>query len=193
MKFQLLIALVLFTNICLALSPEDTQEINFAAEGAPKHITDEASYLKFVNGKFESIKKGTNNFTCFVVREPKGRYEPSCLNEEAMRSVFPTYELQMNLLYSGLSYEETYKRTELAFKNTQIPTAEVGSLVYMMSPNNKFYNQSTEKLERSPVHQMYYYPKLQDSTFSIKDGPPWLWQGFPHMSALIVVVPGTSP
>ncbi len=179
----------MLSNFSYALNPEDAQEIMSASEAAPEHITEFATFLKFKDGDFLTIKKGVNNFTCFVVREPKGRYEPACLNQEAMRSVFPAYELHMTSLYNGLSYGETYKDIKLAYEKGKIPTAETGSLVYMMSAKNKMYNPKSGERYPTPIHQMYFYPKLSDKTFSLKGGPPYLWQGFPHMTALIIVVP----
>lgn len=173
-----------------ASSESDLQEILYASEGAPSHITDNATFLKFQNDRFVEIKAGGNNFTCLVVREPKGRYEPSCLNEQAVRSILPAYELHMALLFKGLSYEETHTALNQSFKEGKLPTAEPGALVYMMSPNNKFY--SNGQLVTSPIHQMYFYPKLEDKVFSLGDGSVALWQGFPHLSALIVVVPGAE-
>ncbi len=190
MKYLALIVCLVLATECFALSKEDVKEIAHAAEAAPLHITGDATFLKFRNSKFVKIKNGKNNFTCFVVREPKGRYEPSCLNEQAVRSILPAYELHMKLLYKGLSYDETYAAIDKAFKSGKLPTAETGSLVYMMSPNNKFYYKG--KIVSTLIHHMYFYPKLDDKVFSLAEGPISLWQGFPHLSALIVSVPGAQ-
>ncbi len=175
---------------CLALSEAQRGYIAQASEAAPSHITNDATYMDFKDGRFVKIKTGKNNFTCLVVHEPKGRFEPSCFNDEAVRTILPAYEMHMKLLYQGLSYEKTYEALDKAFKNGKLPTAETGALVYMMSPNNKFYHDG--KLSHSPVHQMYFYPKLEDKVFSLGEGPVFLWQGFPHLSALIVTVPAVD-
>ena len=181
---------LLFSCCSLAQSPQDIAEIRMASEAAPDHISAQASFLKFENGEFVRIKTGTNNFTCFVVRDPNQRYEPACLNQEAVRSVLPTYEMQMKLLFGGASYNEALAQIALAYEQGRIPTAETGALVYMMSPRNQIFDAASGKLVPTSIHQMYYYPKLPDETFALENGPPWLWQGFPHMSALIVVVDG---
>ncbi|MGJ8678933.1 chromate transporter [Paraglaciecola sp.] len=179
---------VILTHQCFALTNEQQTVIKQASEGAPAHITDSASFMMFSQGGFELIKQGNNNFTCLVVSNPQGRYEPSCFNQEAMRSVFPSYELQMQYLYQGLSHSKTVKKLADAFKQGQLPNAEHGSLVYMMSKHNKYFDPHHGTLGDSPVHQMYFFPKLADNTFSLVKGGPFLWQGFPHLSALIVVV-----
>ncbi len=188
---RLLFLFVLLVSLnCFASRQKKQEEVSRVSEAAQLHITQNATFTMFADGEFKLIKKGSNNFTCFVVREPKGRYEPACLNEEAMRSVFPAYKMHMRLLYSGHTYESTHKKIDDAFNAGILPTAEAGALVYMMSPNNMMYNPANDQLSKTPIHQMYFYPKLNDKTFSLKSGPPWLWQGFPHLSALIVVVDG---
>lgn len=166
----------------------DAEEIAFASEAAPAHITSQANFMAFRDGKFETILQGTNNFTCLVVRDLNGRFEPSCFNQPAMESVFHTYELEMQLLYDGHAHPEVMQAIEEASQSEKIPSAAPGSLVYMMSPNNKFYDYNRERLGNSPIHQMYYFPKLSDETFSLSSGPIFLWQGYPHLTAVIVVV-----
>lgn len=186
-KWLLSVVCLCLTSKGYTLTQSDLEEIEHASEGAPVHITDKATFLKFEQGKFSVIKKGSNNFTCFVVREPKGRYEPACLNEQAVRSILPAYELHMKLLHEGVSYKDTHTALDEAFKKGKLPAAETGSLVYMMSPHNKFYYKG--KIYPTPIHHMYFYPKLDNEVFSLKGGPVSLWQGFPHVTALIVAVP----
>jgi len=187
MKLLAICVLLGMSLKCFSLNKEDQEEIASASEAAPAHITKEATFLTFEKGRLVKIKSGKNNFTCFVVREPKGRYEPSCLNEQAVRSILPAYELHMKSLYSGLSYDETYAVLDNAFKKGKLPTAETGSLVYMMSPYNKFYKHKEGKLISSPIHH------LDERVFSLGNGPVFLWQGFPHLSALIVAFPSEAP
>ena len=164
------------------------QEIIRASEGAPLNVTAEASFMAFKGGKFNVIKKGKNNFTCMVISDPNGRYEPSCFNEQAMRSVYPAYELNMRLLYEGKTYKQADAEIKSSFDRGILPSAEHGSLVYMMSPNNKMYSPKRKTLFETPVHQMYYFPKLSNETFSLAGKIVYTWQGFPHLTALIVEV-----
>lgn len=163
-------------------------EIRQASEAAPAHIVEHASFMRFVDGEFRSIKTGTNGFTCLVVREPLGRYEPTCFNPPAMKSVFYTYQKHMKYLYMGYDYPQTYQRLVQDFEDKKLPLPEPASLVYMMSPNNQNYYPQTKTIKKGMAHQMYFYPKLTDETFSLGSDGPFLWQGFPAMSALIVHV-----
>jgi hypothetical protein len=164
------------------------KEIQQASEAAPVHIVEHASFMRFVDGEFRSVKTGSNGFTCLVVREPLGRYEPTCFNPPAMKSVFYTYQMHMKYLYMGYDYSQTYQKLVQAFEHKKLPLPEPASLVYMMSPNNQNYYPQSKTVKKGMAHQMYFYPKLTDETFSLASGGPFLWQGFPAMSALIVPV-----
>lgn len=174
-----------------ALSDEDKQEITYASEAAPNHISDFATFLKFRDGTFQTIKKGSNNFTCLVMRNPNGRFEPACLNKPAMETVLPTFEYHTARLYAGVSTEHVMNEIANKFAVNELPTASVGALVYMMSKNNQAYLEDTDQLISFPPHQMYFMPKLSNEVFSLPDsqfspGSPWLFQEYPHMSSLII-------
>ena len=167
------------------------KEIHLASEAAPQHITAQASFLAFENGRFTPIKQGTNNFTCLVMRSPEGRFEPACLNEQAVRSILPTYEKHMQLRWQGLSKQQTMDKLAQLYQQGQLPTAETAALVFMMSSNNR-----GAKMDGThypvPSHQMYFFPKLDDEVFSINGTGVRLWQGYPHLTSLIVDVSGTQ-
>lgn len=188
MKRILGLLITLLSLPVFALTEHEQQEIVLASQAAPSNITEHASFMMFRDGGFVLLKEGKNNFTCLVVRNPQGRFEPSCFNTEARNSVLYTYELEMKLLYEGMSPEGVLSVINNHFLEGTLPTAITGSLVYMMSPNNKFYNYSTKTLGTTPIHQMYYYPKLPDQTFSLPTGRVMLWQGYPHLSALIIML-----
>ena len=139
MKVLHILLLSLLAMPLLASKFSDSEIIAMASEGAPDDITSKATIMKFDNDQFRTIRKGKNNFTCMVISDPQGRYEPSCFNKEAMRSVFSTYEFQMRQLYEGKTHEVVNQEIQEEFKKGHLPTAETGALVYMMSPNNKMF------------------------------------------------------
>jgi hypothetical protein len=186
---------LLFISTALSAQATDLKEhemiqteISHASEGAPEHIVEHASFMQFVDGEFHLIKTGSNGFTCLVVREPLGRYEPTCFNPPAMKSVFYTYQMHMKYLYMGYDCSQTYQKIVQAFEHEKLPLPEPASLVYMMSPNNQNYYPQSKVVKKCMAHQMYFYPKLSDETFALASGGSSLWQGFPAMSALIVPV-----
>ncbi len=185
------IGLALLATMVNAMADEEKQEVTFASEAAPKHITDSASFVMFRDGTFKTIKKGSNNFTCLVMRNPNGRFEPACLNKQAMETVLPTFEYHTARLYAGVSTKRVMHEIAKKFEADELPTAETGALVYMMSPNNRAYLEQSEELISFPPHQMYFMPRLSADVFSLEDstfspGSPWLFQEYPHMTSLIV-------
>ena len=87
-------------------------EVPDAQEAAPKHITQEATFLVWSVDRYITKIKGTNEFTCLVLKDMKGRFEPSCLNKAAMESVLPVYEYQTQLLLNGENISDIYKKIE---------------------------------------------------------------------------------
>ena len=174
-----------------AMTDEEKQEVNFASEAAPNHITDSASFIIFRDGKFHTIKEGNDNFTCLVMRNPNGRFEPACLNKPAVESVLPSYEYHTARLYDGLSQAQVMSEMAKKFDMGELPTAKTGALVYMMSKNNRAYLEDMQKLISFPPHQMYFMPRLSSDVFSLSDstfspGSPFVFQEYPHMTSLVV-------
>jgi hypothetical protein len=189
LRFSLALLWVLTAATAQALTPEELAEIADAREAAPSHITANATFMIFRDGRFQTIQKGTNPFTCLVMRDPLGRFEPSCLNREAMASVFLTYEYQTKRLYEGSDMKNVLAEIKARFDEGKLPTAATGALVYMMSARNGTYGKNGERLAVVPPHQMYFMPRIADDTYSLERGKsPYLWQGYPHMSCLIVNV-----
>jgi hypothetical protein len=107
-----------------------------------------------------------------------------------MTSVFPTYEYHTTRLYEGAQENEVLNEINNKFLAGELPTARVGALVYMMSARNGAYDKDGKRISSFPPHQMYFLPKIADETFSLSGQVnPMLWQGYPHMSCLIVVTP----
>ncbi|MCF2948238.1 chromate transporter [Paraglaciecola aquimarina] len=186
-----ILSIALVAVRALAMTDEEKQEIIYASEAAPNHITDSASFLMFRDGKFQTIKEGNNKFTCLVIRNPHGRFEPACLNKPAIESVLPTLEYHMERLYSGASTKQVMDEITKKFEMNTLPSAKNGALVYMMSQNNKAYLEDAKKLISFPPHQMYFMPKLPVNVFSLEastfsPGSPWVYQEYPHMTSLIV-------
>jgi hypothetical protein len=174
-------------NLVLISAQPDSfhKEVEEAKEGAPPHITDNASYFVWKNNNFTEVIKGSNEFTCLVLRDPQGRYEPSCLNEAAMKSVFPVYLYQTQALYEGKSIHEIYAEIEAHANTERFPVPEPGALVYMMSPKNKFYNHWDNKLIDIEPHIMLYYPTLKAESLGFTtQGLPGFYDEYPHLSVI---------
>ena len=139
--------------------------------------------------RFVTKVEGTNGFVCLVLRDPFGRYEPSALNEAAMKSVFPVYEYQTRELAKGKSIDEILAAIEAKAKSGEFPAPEPGAIVYMMSPKNKYYNFWSKTLDDIEPHIMLYYPKLDGDQlgFTGEKGLPMFYNEYSHMSVVHIL------
>lgn len=181
---KLFVFLLLF-NIALRAYSSDN-EIEQAKEAAPSHITEHASYMVWDKNRFVRKLKGTNEFVCMVVKDGKGRYEPSCFNRAAMKAVFPVYEYQAKLLAQGKTIQEIHDKIKKKSMSKYFPAPEPGAIVYMMSKNNKYYDYFNNKLMDIPPHIMLYFPKIKASSleFSGEKGLPMFYDEYPHLSVV---------
>ncbi len=64
MKMMLFTVILFAAQSVLSMSDQDKTEVKLASEGAPNHITENASFMKFENNKFVRIVKGSK-MKCF--------------------------------------------------------------------------------------------------------------------------------
>ncbi len=178
--------------ISCAVFAEDTnmqfaREIEQAKEAAPPKITQNASVRVWDDGKFKEVIKGTNGFTCLVMQNPEGRFEPSCLNRQAMAFVFATYEYHTRLRYQGVPQKIIMQNLKKMSESGELPPSAEGAIVYMQSNNNRF-DLDGGKVVEVPPHLMFFTGKLGENVYGFKGLPgyPRLFQGYPHLSALVV-------
>ena len=177
---------ILFLISSSTFATKQSIELEQAKEAAPAHITKDASYMVWQKNHFELVVKGTGEFVCLVLHDPQGRYEPSCLNQAAMKAVFPVYEFQTKQLYQGVAFEKILEEIKKFGGTERFPKPEPGALVYMMSPKNKFYDPFGKKLLDIAPHVMLYYPKIKAESlgFNNQDGLPMFYDEYPHLSVI---------
>lgn len=182
MKILGIVFLVLLSSAALGYETE----VSDAAEGGPKHITAQASYMIWSGTKYITKVKGTNEFVCLVLRDKMGRFEPSCLNQPAMESVFPVYEYQTQLLQTGVSIADVHRQITEKFSKGEFQSPAPGALVYMMSKRNKFYNHFEQKLVDVGPHLMLYFPRIKESSLGLngQKGLPGFYNEYPHLSVI---------
>lgn len=171
------------------LSPHE--QMSAAKHAAPPHITNKASYMVWVDGAFKLQVEGSNGFNCMLLTDPQGRYEPSCFNMEAMRSVFPVYDYQTRMLYKGMPYAEIVANIAQKAELGEFPQAKRGGLVYMMSTQNKWHHHGQGKTYEVPPHLMFYFPTIEPETMGFTEsfGQPGLMREYFHLSTLMVMMP----
>ncbi len=166
------------------------QEISMAAEAAPEHITNNARYLQWSQGSFVEIKKGSNAFTCLVLRDHKGWFEPSCFNKPATDSVLPVYEFLSQQLELGKDITDIHSSIDRMSKSGQFTPPAQGAIVYMMSKRNKYYDHFGKVLYDPPPHIMLFYPHLSSDETGLngQHGLPSIDSAFPHLSVIMIPI-----
>ena len=161
-------------------------EILAAREGAPVHISANASFLIWKDSQYILKVKGSNEFSCFIWADNKGTFEPSCINEAAKKSVLPAYQFQRQMLEKNIPIQKIHEEIAHKAKTGEFPSPAPGAVVYMMSKRNKFYDHFGEKLMDIEPHVMLYYPKINANSleFNGKDGLPHFYSDFPHLSVI---------
>lgn len=188
MKHFVLYLLVL-PNLVFA----DNSELAAAREGAPQHISANASIMVWEKGRYKLKLKGTNSFTCIVWSNHHGTYEPTCMNSAAKAAVLPVYELQRQMLEKHIAIQDIHATIAEKAERGELPLPEPGAVVYMMSNKNKYYDHFGKKLSGVEPHIMLYYPRLKQSDlgFNGKDGLPGFYNDFPHLSVVHIQTQGT--
>lgn len=177
--------LLLLISFC-QIASGNSSEIVMAKEGAPSHISDNASILVWENGRYIQKVKGSNEFLCFVSSDNQGTFEPSCINEAARKAILPVYEFQRRMLEQKMDIKEIHNNISIKSKKGEFLSPETGSVVYMMSKRNKFYDHFGKKLVTVEPHIMLYIPKIKATSlgFNGKGGLPVFYSDFPHLSVI---------
>jgi hypothetical protein len=125
------------------LMPRDG-EISLARSAAPKSISGDAEILILTKDGYQTAVKGTNGFVCMVARSWSADYDdpgfwdprlraPICYNALAARSQVPATIKRTQVVLSGGSQAQVLAAIKAGIQTGELPTAETGSMAYMMS------------------------------------------------------------
>jgi hypothetical protein len=146
-------------------------EIRLARTAAPPSIADSATVLVLERTGYVQATRGSNGFTCVVIRSLAGNLEapglwspqisaPHCFNPQAARTVMPTLLKQTEWLLSGQSASEVGARIERSYANRELSPPASGSMAYMLSPEQRL----TESGSHGLPHLMFFYDKSQPAS-----------------------------
>jgi hypothetical protein len=146
-------------------------EIRLARTAAPPSISDSATVLVLERTGYAQAAKGSNGFTCVVIRSLAGNLEapelwspqisaPHCFNPAAARTIMPTLLKQTEWLLSGESAREVAARIERSYSNREFSLPANGSMAYMLSPEQRL----TASGSRGLPHLMFFYDKSQPAS-----------------------------
>jgi hypothetical protein len=172
---------VLFTSIATAplvaqthdftpyLIADRGEEVALARSAAPPRISDSASVYVMTDTGYVEVAKGTNGFTCFVIRslintgvdsvttwQPQLR-APHCFNAQATRTALPNILYRTRSILRGVPAARIEAGVRAAYASHRWPTSEVGAMVYMLSPRQWLTGNNTDWSPWKP-HLMFFFP-----------------------------------
>ncbi|GIL39645.1 hypothetical protein [Roseiterribacter gracilis] len=150
-----------------------TDEIALARSAAPAAIAKDAEILVLGSKGYESAAKGTNGFTCIVIRAWANKFDhadfwnpkiraPHCFNPAGARSVLPTYLKRTEWVLAGVAKDEMESRTKQAVAAKEITPPEIGSMCYMLSKGG-YLGDDVGGAWRP--HLMFYLPPTEPATW----------------------------
>lgn len=148
------------------LIPDRSAEIALARSAAPHAISDSATVLVLTRTGYTEAVRGSNGFTCVVIRSFSGNPDipgfwnprvraPHCFNAPAARTVLAPMRAQVGWLLGGTSAKAADARYKRAYTSGEFPAPASGAMVYMLSPQQYL----SDEVKRAGPHLMFYFDR----------------------------------
>jgi hypothetical protein len=147
-------------------------EVSLARSSAPRNVSDSATVLVLTRSGYVEASRGTNGFTCTVIRSfsgsitdpglwsPKAR-APHCFNAPATRTVLREAVKRAEWVMSGMSSTDYTARVKRAYDSHEFPLPAAGAMAYMLSPRQHL----SEADPHWMPHLMFYFDKSQPAAW----------------------------
>ena len=178
------------------LMPRDA-EISLARSAAPKSVSDDAEILVLTRNGYETAVKGTNGFVCMVARSWSADYDspdfwdprlraPICYNAVASKSQVAVTIKRTQFALAGDSKAQIFNSIKTAIDRGELPTAEAGSMSYMLSRGTYLSNRDGRWLP----HLMFFLPETDPKSWGAGlPGSPVLGFHFPGEHLTVFLIP----
>ena len=141
-------------------------EVALARSAAPQRVTDSARVLVLTRTGYVEATRGSNGFTCLVLRSFLGGPEdpgywspkvraPACFNPPASRTVLQESLKRAEWVMAGVSQKEIAARTDRAYASRQFPLPAAGAMAYMLSHEQYLGDTDPHWMP----HVMFYYDR----------------------------------
>jgi hypothetical protein len=148
------------------LMADRAAEVTLSRSAAPKNISDSATVLVLTRSGFVEAARGSNGFTCAVLRSFLGSLDdpnfwsprvraPHCFNAPAVRTVLPEISRRAEWIMRGVSRSEIVSRTQRAYASHEFPLPAAGAMAYMLSHEQYLVDANPHWLP----HLMFFYDK----------------------------------
>jgi hypothetical protein len=153
------------------LMTDRNAEIRLARSAAPPSISDSATVLVLERTGYVQAVRGSNGFTCAVIRSLAGDLDapglwspritaPHCFNPAAARTVMPTLLKQTAWLLSGESPGAAAAHVKRAYASRELLPPGNGAMAFMLSPEQVLDENGLVGLP----HLMFFYDKSQPAS-----------------------------
>ncbi|HET7041658.1 MAG TPA: hypothetical protein VFI13_06555 [Gemmatimonadales bacterium] len=128
------------------LIADRAEEVALARSAAPATISGAATIYVMTDTGFAEAAKGSNGFTCLVIRsflmpgadsattwEPRLR-APHCYNATAARTIVPNVLYRAHAVFRGVSPARVEAGVRSAYASHRWPLTRAGAIAYMLSP-----------------------------------------------------------
>ena len=175
-------------------------EIALARSAAPGNVSDSATVLVLERKGFVQAARGTNGFTCLVLRSftaptndptfwnPKV-VAPSCFNAPAVGTVLAPILKRVDWIIAGVPLADVDARTERGYASHTFPAPAAGAMAYMTSPRQHLVDSDPHWLP----HLMFFYDRVTPgSTFGAAGMNAPIINGSagdPHAPVLALYIP----
>jgi hypothetical protein len=148
-------------------------EVALARTAAPAGISEKATVLVLTPKGYTEAARGTNGFTCIVMRsfaatpgDPQfwnpHMSAPHCFNRPASRTVLPAMLAQIDWALAGATPSELNARIKKAYAEKRFTMPAEGAMAYMLSPQQHLSDDDPHWMP----HLMFYFDRsLKGTTF----------------------------
>jgi hypothetical protein len=170
-----------------ASTPRDVQ-IRLARSAAPAEVSDHATIMVLGKNGYETAERGTNGFTCLVLRQHLDTLEPQCYDAEGTRTTLRADLFIEEQRAKGVAEDAIEKAVAAGYKGGRFKAPAKPGIVYMLSPHTRVYDPDQKKVIAVSGHLMFYAPYATAQTVGSGKGAPYIANpGKPN--ALMIVVP----
>jgi len=157
---------------------------------APADVVKDATIYVLGPKGYEVGRRGTNGFSCLVLRERVDTLEPECYDAEGSRTTLLADLFLEAERAKGRNDDAIRKDIAAGYKSGRFKAPQKPGIVYMLSPHNRVYDPDAKKIISFPGHLMFYAPYATGKTVGSGKGAPYIVHpGEPD--ALLIVVPSS--
>ena len=147
-------------------------ETRFALSAAPPHLRGSATVLLLDPDKGYIVdRKGTNGFSCIVVRSDWQFEQPFrndiywavCFDAEGSKTLLQDYLIAAELRARGMDAKQVHREVTNRFGAADYPDPSRTGVAYMIAPVMRGFTAASEPQTMNMPHYMFYAPKLKDA------------------------------